>query len=409
MRALVVTSAAPLLPGRDVEGYYKRLKLFMDAIGSLADKVDVVHFVPKDIAAANSDSAKLNATQTRYWGFPVSTRMIVRRDHEQTFANYYLKGILSASEQPSVSGHTGQQQATALASIFDEGHDLIFVHRFEAMCALLRTRYRGSNVAFDLDDVEHQVRLRASLQPPLRPGKLISLTHLPAIFAAERAGAARSRLTFVCSETDRMKLRRLGITRGVTVMPNAIRIPEAQPDLVCRANLLYLGDYGYSPNKEAAERFATRILPRVRKAVPDAKLLLGGKRAERLSQAALTEPGVECLGFVENLDQIYTSTRIVGCPLLNGGGTRVKLIEGAAYGKPIVSTRIGAEGLGFVDGSEIMLRDDDDGFAEACVRLIGDDDLCRRLGTAARERVRQEYNAAQVRDRIAYLLKSVAG
>ena len=213
----------------------------------------------------------------------------------------------------------------------------------------------------------------------------------------------------MCSEADRTKLRRLGIARGVTVVPNASHIPAVKPDLLSEANLLYLGDFGYSPNKEAAERFATRILPRVRQTVPNAKLLLGGKRAERLTQAARNEPGVECLGFVESLDQVYTNARVVGCPLLNGGGTRVKLIEAAAYGKPIVSTRIGAEGLVFVDGSEIMLRDDDDGFAEACVRLIGDDDLCQRLGTAARERVRHEYDASQVRDRIAHLLRGIVG
>ena len=160
----------------------------MDAIGSLADQVDVVHFVPQNVVAANPDSAKLNETQTRYWGFPVSARMITWRDREQTFANYYLKGILSASEQPSFFGPTGKQQTAALASILDERHDLVFVHRFEAMCALLRTRHHGGNIAFDLDDIEHRVRLRASLQPPWQPGKLISLAHVPAILAAERGG-----------------------------------------------------------------------------------------------------------------------------------------------------------------------------------------------------------------------------
>lgn len=410
MRALVVTSATPPVPGRDVEGFYRRLTLFMGAIGALADRVDVVHLVPQSVAAANPDGTKLNEVQTSYWGFPVSARMIVRRDREQTFANYYLKGILSAAEQPSYFGPAGKQQAAALASILDEKHDFVFVHRFEAMCALLRTRdRRDRNVAFDLDDVEHRVRLRASLQPPIQPGKLLTLAHIPAIIAAERAGAARSRLTFVCSEGDRAKLRRFGIARGVTVVPNAVHIPTMPPSLPREANLLYIGDYGYPPNAEAAERFATRILPRVRRTVPDAKLLLVGKRAERLSPAARGAPGVECLGFVESLDDIYARARIVGCPLLNGGGTRVKLIEGAAYGKPIVSTRVGAEGLDFVDGTEIMLSDDDDSFATACSRLLGDDALCQRLGTAARDRVRREYDADQVRNRIADLLKGIVG
>ena len=409
MKALVLTSTAPPVPGRDVEGYYKRLGLFMGAIGALADQVQVVHFVPQHVVSANPDAAALDRSQERYWGFPVSARMVVRRDRAKSFANYYLKGILSAAEQPWFFGASGAEQMAALNGILDQRHDLVFVHRLAAMCALLRTRRRPANVVFDLDDVEHRVRLRAGLQPPVQPGKLLTLAHVPAILAAERSGAARSRLTFVCSETDRLKLRRLGIARGVTVVANAVHVPPEQPALPTEPTLLFLGDYGYEPNKEAAERAAARILPLVRQAVPEARLLLVGKRVERLNRDAVAGPGVECLGFVEDLGQLYARTRIVCCPILNGGGTRVKLIEGAAYGKPIVSTRVGAEGLAFEDGAEILLADDDAGLAAACVRLLRDDAACRRIGDAARDKVLRDYQAERIQKRVTGLLRGVAG
>jgi glycosyltransferase involved in cell wall biosynthesis len=66
---------------------------------------------------------------------------------------------------------------------------------------------------------------------------------------------------------------------------------------------------------------------------------------------------------------------VVCTPILSGGGTRVKIIEAAAYGRPIVSTRIGAEGIEMQDGNGIFLQDDSKSFAEACIRLLNDHEL----------------------------------
>lgn len=408
MRALVLTSSAPPVPGRDVEGYYKRLKLLMGAVGQFAGAVEIVHIVPEDTARAHPDPAALDAEQSRQWGFPVSATLLATQEREKNFLNYYVRGVFSAAEQPAFLGALGPQGTGSLAEILDRGHDLVFVHRLAAMCALLRTGRRCRNAVFDLDDVEHQMKLRALLQPPVQPGKLISLSHIPALMAAEWRGAARSRRTFVCSEVDRRKLLRLGFGRGVTVVPNAVDIPQDLAAPASEPTLMYIGDFGYAPNREAAERLALRILPIVRQAAPDARLLLAGKRSDQLDPAAAAQPGVERLGFVADLAQLYAGARVVCCPLLNGGGTRVKLIEGAAHGKPMVSTRVGAEGLSFAEGTEILLRDDDAGFAEACVRLIGDDELCRTLGGAARAKAIQDYRIDRIQAQVVRLLRDDA-
>jgi glycosyltransferase involved in cell wall biosynthesis len=86
---------------------------------------------------------------------------------------------------------------------------------------------------------------------------------------------------------------------------------------------------------------------------------------------------------------------------MNGGGTRIKLIEAAGYAKPMVSTTIGAEGLTFIDGTEIQIRDDNAGIAKACVRLLKDDLLCAQLGEAARRKAKSTYDIPSIRNRIA--------
>lgn len=406
VRALVVSTTAPPVTGQDVEGLFKRFRVSIGAVGAVADQVDAVHFLPRRVVAGFPGAEGGAPVRLTYWDTPISARLVAQGERTKTFLNFYAKGVLSAAQQPAFHGAAGGPQAAFLGAILDKAYDLVFVHRFAAMCAVLRTGRRAGHQVFDLDDVEHLVRVRASLQPPAQPGKLISLAHVPAILAAERAGAARSRFTLVCSDLDKAKLRRVGVAHGVTVVPNAVPIPAAPPPLPPESTLLYIGDYGYEPNREAGERLATRILPLIRQAVPAATLLLAGKRSERLGATARSQPGVECVGFVESLDAIYARARIVCCPISNGGGTRLKIIEAAAYRRPIVSTRIGAEGLDFADGSEILLHDDDAGLAAACARLIGDGALCERLGTAGRERAIQDYRADHVQDQLAGLLRS---
>jgi glycosyltransferase involved in cell wall biosynthesis len=96
---------------------------------------------------------------------------------------------------------------------------------------------------------------------------------------------------------------------------------------------------------------------------------------------------------------------VVCCPLTVGSGTRIKLIEAAAYGRPMVSTRIGAEGLDFVPEKEILLRDDDAGFAKGCLHLLDDDGLCHRLASAARARADLLYNMGRIEERIGRLMR----
>ncbi len=100
-----------------------------------------------------------------------------------------------------------------------------------------------------------------------------------------------------------------------------------------------------------------------------------------------------------------TPTKIVCAPIITGAGTRVKIIEAAAYGKPIVSTSLGAEGLDMHDGQELLLRNDAESFAEACLELLHDTSVCERLGNAARVKTIQLYDKHNIIKSIQKYLK----
>jgi len=213
---------------------------------------------------------------------------------------------------------------------------------------------------------------------------------------AERRAIAQSIAAFVCSPTDAYHLRRIGFPRNVRSVPNAIDIPLVPPGVVATLTVLYLGTYYYPPNVLAAERLIRRIWPLIRDQVPSARLLIADAHDEHLPSYSAGVPGVEFLGFVDDIPNLYAQTRLVCAPITVGSGTRLKLLEAAAYARPMVSTRVGAEGLEFGDGREIILREDNVSLAKACIDLLRNETLCDALGTAAYTMARFRYDARHI-------------
>ena len=363
------------------------------------------------IAAGRSQTCSGNYPQldalAAYCGCPTIARFVPTKKRTETFWKHYIAGITDVTEQPAFYPYSGPDQAEAVGRHLDQLPDLVFVFRLSAMAAVLRSGRKPRRMVFDLDDVEHKAQLRLVLQPPIWPGKLAYTAHLPAIWIAERRGSALSRVMFVCSEKDRRHLCRLGFGQRVAVIPNGVQIPARPPPLANEPTLLFIGTYWYQPNVAAAERLIQRIWPRVRHAIANALLLIAGQSPENLPSFGRPPTGVVFTGFVSDLELLYARSRVVVCPLMAGGGTRIKLIEAASYAKPMVATRVGAEGLSFVDGKEILLHDDDASFADSCVRLLKDDRLCIALGAAARTKAVSLYDAVRVQQQIIDAIGSV--
>lgn len=404
MRSLIITQFASLRPEDAVGGAFRRLRLFANAVARISSEVEFLCVVRDEDIAVHADSKALNEAQLAYWGFPARMILVPMGDRRETFWRHYGAGIRSIAEQPDFYAFAGPAQAQAVGEHLDRQPDLVLVCHLPTMAALLRSGRRPRNLFFDLDDIEHKFRIRSALAPPLWPGKFAYCAHVPAIWAAERKAAALSRIMFVCSDADRRHLRRIGFGQNIAVIPNALRLPDAIPGVVEDRTLLFIGTYQYRPNRDAAERLISRIWPLIRARAPEARLLVAGKSPDAIPSFAGAPAGVTFTGFVPDLDRLYAQSRLVVCPLTVGGGTRVKLLEAASYARPMVSTRIGAEGLDFVDGQEILLRDGDAAFAEICVRLLHEDGLCATLGTAARAKMAAIYDAEKIQERIADLM-----
>lgn len=399
MKALVITPTNPPVEGRDVHAIFKRLRMFVQALGEMSDSVTMLHFVEPDAPEWKQDPGELDRAQSRYWGTNVRVRLVAKRKDAIRWWQH-LSSPYSVLSRPRFHPYVGDEQVAAISSQLKEKPDLVLAHRITGVAPLFRIEEHAAPVFFDLDDVEHRVKIRTSLSSSTLVSKLFNLIQVPGIYFAEMRAAKIAAMTFVCSDLDRRYLERLGMGKRVQSIPNALPIPQDLQDRHSDPAVLFLGNYDYPPNVLAAERLISNIWPKIVSRKPEARLVIAGNRPDLIPAFRRNVPNVEYTGIVDDLSLLYQRCRVICCPITIAGGTRVKLVEAAGYGKPMVSTAIGAEGLGMTDNVEILIRDSDEDIADACVQLLGDEELCARLGSAARQKAKAVYDVVQVQTKI---------
>jgi glycosyltransferase involved in cell wall biosynthesis len=396
MRVLVVSESFSRDFSRAAWGTFQRMEMFIQAIKELA-ALDILFFVPSDVDCSRSTVSSLEKTLADRWCAAIRLFLCPRRESESHASKWelYGRGILNFSKQSNCLATSGPQQIRALENYLQNKPDMVFAHRFASMIPLLLTRKALPRICFDLDDIEHTALLRAINQEPNWRDKLLYYAGLPALCWGEYRAIRLASLTFVCSDLDRDYLRTWWRLPGVFTVPNAVHAVELQK-VAAESTVLFLGALNYKPNAEAARFLLKEIWPRVYREMPGARLIIAGNNPENIQGLHERIPRVEFTGFVSDLRGLYARSRVVCAPILSGAGTRVKIIEAAMYGKPTVATRIGAEGLEFRDGHELLLRDDPRSFANACVELLANDSLCERLGLAAHEAAVRYYSRPKI-------------
>ncbi len=210
----------------------------------------------------------------------------------------------------------------------------------------------------------------------------------------EIAAVERADLVITMSDDDRAVLGRYVDPRHIVTVPNGVDCAhfafggeEREP-----ASVLFVGFFRHEPNVEAVRYFCREVLPRLRRVRPETRFRIVGayppESVRRLGDIA----GVEVTGQVDDIAPYYRRAAVFVAPVLQGSGTRLKILEAMASGCPVVSTTIGAEGLGARDGRELMLADAPDTMAGAIERLLADDAFARSIARAARDLVVARYD-----------------
>ena len=169
---------------------------------------------------------------------------------------------------------------------------------------------------------------------------------------------------------------------------------EEEPD-----SLFHLGAMDWLPNQEGVDWMLEEVWPVVHAEVPRAKLYLAGRKMpERLMGTQME--GVSVVGEVPDAVEFIGSKKINVVPLLSGSGIRVKIIEAMSVGKTVVTTTVGAEGIDYTDGENILIANTPKEFAMQIKRCLDDDDFCRRVGEAAKRLVADYYEEGKLAEKL---------
>lgn len=163
---------------------------------------------------------------------------------------------------------------------------------------------------------------------------------------------------------------------------------QEEPD-----SLVFAGNLRWYPNVSGLEFFVDRVWPLLKPQRPGLRLTLAGREAsDSFVRWASRDPAITVVPDPADIRPWVARGWVFICPILDGGGTRLKILDALAMGKAVVSTTIGCEGLRVDPGKNILVADSPSGFAAEVLRVLGSAELRQQLGAAGRALVEQQYD-----------------
>jgi glycosyltransferase involved in cell wall biosynthesis len=288
-----------------------------------------------------------------------------------------------------------------------EPYDLVWFHGLESYVTLAPVV--DAPVVMDLDVLLDQWVIERQTSEKLdHPGAplrrwaqdILARKNVRRFQGLHRSVASRVEATLVTNEDD---CRTLDVPNGI-VVPNGFDPPErpvGKVEVGSPPTILFQANLTRPPKIVASQYLVRRVAPLIWERMPEARIRLAGRPSPTLSDLA-DPPRVILTGFVPDMTDELAKADIAVVPMRFAGGTLLKVLENFAHKIPVVATSIGARGLGVVDGEHLLIADTPDDFAQACIRLLTDLELRRRLADAAHDLFlrRFQWSAihAQMRD-----------
>ena len=253
----------------------------------------------------------------------------------------------------------------------------------------------AAKVVLRSHNVEHVIWQRVAASTPYGL-KRWYLKHLALTLRAYELEHINDYDGVVCiTKGDADYFRQHGCRRPLTSIPFGVEPEDAANVEVEPASLFHIGAMDWLPNRESIEWLLEEVWPVVHREVPQAHLYLAGRKMPQRWMDARIE-GVTVVGEVPDAGYFIAGKQINVVPLLSGSGIRVKIIEAMAAGKAVVTTTVGAQGIDYTDGENLLVADTPEQFAAQIKRLVADQEYCRSVGEAAARLVAEHYDVKRL-------------
>lgn len=270
-------------------------------------------------------------------------------------------------------------------------------------------RSTKAKLIYRAHNIEHQVwqRLAQQKSDPFKRWYLNLLARRMRTYELETLDKFDGIAVF--TEQDRKSMQSFGVKSPLQVLPIGVDLTKYQPDhtKTDHPSLFFLGSLDWLPNREGIEWFLENFHKDLVNGELKVKFYVAGKAIPEEYDEYEVPGQVFIQGEVDDALEFVNNKSIMIVPLLSGGGMRVKIVEGMAMQKCIISTSIGAEGINYTDGSNIIIANNTDEFFNAIKRCIVDEDHCRNIGRNARQLIEQQHDVEQVTQNLVSFYQSV--
>ncbi len=283
-------------------------------------------------------------------------------------------------------------QACLRNAVLRDGFDVVMADT-SWLCTywpILR-RSHATRILHLYDVLTDMLRKQAALEP-FGWRRLVYLYDAARMRHAEQHMASESDLVIVPSDQERLNLLQHAPRANIVVIPNGVDSSALKPLPPSEtAELLYVGSMSYSPNADAVAFFANEVLPILKRQMSHVVFRVVGRCPPEHITRLRAIPGVHIEGEVDDVTPYYQRAAACVVPLRFGGGTRLKILEAFALGRPVVSTALGAEGLAVLHGKHLLKADSPQDFADAITLVLRDSHMRKRLTTEGRALAESTY------------------
>jgi glycosyltransferase involved in cell wall biosynthesis len=210
------------------------------------------------------------------------------------------------------------------------------------------------------------------------------------------------------TEVDKKYFESWGISKPYYVSPTGIQLQQYVVNHIQESpfSVFHFGSMDWLPNEEAVLWFINNVWEKILVKIPQAKFYIVGRgMSEKLR--SLNKPNIVVVGKTKNAQQVYHQYSVMIVPLLSGSGMRIKMIEGMAYAKAIVSTAIGAEGIDVCPGKNCFIANTPDEFAEAVIKLLTDENIRNSIEAEARIFIEQHFENNLLVSKLVHFYKTL--
>jgi glycosyltransferase involved in cell wall biosynthesis/uncharacterized coiled-coil protein SlyX len=262
----------------------------------------------------------------------------------------------------------------------------------ERYLPLIRAFAVHARVFYDTIDL-HWIRLQRGMAFSDNPEALRAKAE--SYYRIELTNARSADVTIAITEGERKTLMAEDPALKIAVVPNIHIIHTHVPPFNTRSNLIFVGGFHHRPNVDAVSYFIRDVLPILYLQLPHLVFHIVGSDMPD-SIRSLASPRINPVGYVADVTPWFEQTRVFVAPLRHGAGMKGKVGQSLSYGLPVVTTSIGAEGMGLANDRDAMIADNPSDFAAAIYRLYTDDACWRRLSAAGQDVIRRCYSREMV-------------